>query len=330
MDQFIQYHVSSALGSLRLLETITASQSDLHTDIKSLRESLSDFVEPASGDALRLPLAYQNNCSDRFMFANRVVGFLEFTIDILGEEYDDPEINRLKQGWIPQAFKVLTRVSTHISVQARLAVTQRVAGLYVIVDPEAILDRDIVDVADSALKGGATVLQLRDKNRDKGEILTLARDLASLCRSYGALFIMNDQADVALSSGSDGLHVGQSDLPVNEARKTLSDVQIIGRSNNGVDESLESLGQGADYLAVGAIFRTSTMGKGSRNAVGPEMITRVKERVDKPVVAIGGITADNIVDVVRAGADSVCVVSAITLAEDPYSATAHLAELMRV
>ena len=100
---------------------------------------------------------------------------------------------------------------------------------------------------------------------------------------------MNDDAAVALASGADGLHVGQSDLPVPDARRILSDAQIVGRSNNGVEEALESQAAGADYLAVGAVYATATMGKSARKAVGPEMIAAVKAAVSQPVVAIGGI-----------------------------------------
>ena len=205
---------------------------------------------------------------------------------------------------------------------------QKVRGLYVIVDPEATRGRDVVAVAEAALRGGASLIQLRDKTRDKGEVLEIARALKSLCDQHDALFIVNDDADIAYLSESHGLHVGQTDLPVAEARRVLSPDQIVGRSNNGTTEALESERQGADYLAVGAVFSTTTMGKSGRTAVGAEMIRDVKEAVSAPVVAIGGINAGNIAHVARAGADCICVVSAVTYAEDPERAAAELVEII--
>ena len=205
---------------------------------------------------------------------------------------------------------------------------RKVRGLYVIVDPEATKGRDVVEVAAAALRGGASVIQLRDKTRDKGEALEAARAIRALCDKHNALFIVNDDADITFLSEAHGLHVGQTDLPVAEARRALSPEQIVGRSNNGVGEAQESEAQGADYLAVGAIYATTTMGKSGRRALGPEMIRRVKQAVSAPVVAIGGINAGNIADVARAGADCICVVSAVTYAEDVEGATAELVAWM--
>lgn len=203
---------------------------------------------------------------------------------------------------------------------SRQETAARVSGLYVIVDPEATRGRPVLEVAEAALRGGATVLQLRDKLNDAGHVLATARALQELCAGYGALFIMNDDPAIALASAADGLHVGQTDLPVPDARRVLSDAQIVGRSNNGVQEALESQAAGADYLAVGAVYATGTMGKSARKAVGPQTIEAVKAAVSRPVVAIGGIDRTNVAEVVRAGADCVCVVSAVTMADNPEHA----------
>ena len=205
---------------------------------------------------------------------------------------------------------------------------RQVRGLYVIVDPEATKGRDVVEVAEATLRGGTSVIQLRDKMRDKGEALRVARTIKALCHAHDALFIVNDDADIALLSDAHGLHVGQTDLPVGEARRVLAPEQIVGRSNNGVEESLHSAGQGADYVAVGTIYSTTTMGKSGRTALGPDMIRQVKQAVSVPVVAIGGINADNIAEVASAGADCICVVSAVTYADDPERATAELVEII--
>ena len=138
---------------------------------------------------------------------------------------------------------------------------------------------------------------------------------------------MNDHADVALVSGAHGLHVGQTDLPVESARRVLEPHQLIGNSNGTMDEAVRSSADAVDYIAVGAIYSTTTMGKSGRREVGPEMITRVKDAVGQPVVAIGGINETNIAEVASAGADCACVVSAITFSDDPREATRKLVEL---
>ena len=214
-----------------------------------------------------------------------------------------------------------------LGARARMQKTESLRGIYVIVDPEATRGRPVVDVAVQSLEGGAKVVQLRDKLNDKGPMLEVARELNSVCAEYDALFVMNDHADLARASDADVLHVGQTDLPVSEARQILSPHQLIGNSNGGMEEARQSMEDSVDYIAVGAIYSTTTMGKSGRRALGPEMIERVKEMVTKPIVAIGGISSSNIVDVVKAGADSVCVVSAITFADDPRAATKELVDL---
>ena len=203
----------------------------------------------------------------------------------------------------------------------------RVRGIYVIVDPEATRGRPVIEVARASLEGGARVVQLRDKLRDKGPMLETACELKALCDGFDALFVMNDHADVAVVSEAHGLHVGQTDMPVEAARRALEQHQIVGSSNGTKEEVLRSSEQGVDYIAVGAIYATTTMGKSGRRALGPEMITRVKSEVSQPVVAIGGINETNIGEVAAAGADCVCVVSAITFADDPRTATRKLVEL---
>ena len=204
---------------------------------------------------------------------------------------------------------------------------EMVRGIYVIVDPEATRGRPVVEVARSSMEGGARVVQLRDKLRDKGPMLETACVLKALCDEFGALFVMNDHADVALVSGAHALHVGQTDLPVEAARRVLEPNQIVGNSNGSMEEALRSADEAVDYIAVGAIYSTTTMGKSGRTALGPEMIARMKSAVGQPVVAIGGINETNIGEVAAAGADCACVVSAITFADDPRAATRRLVEL---
>jgi thiamine-phosphate diphosphorylase len=204
----------------------------------------------------------------------------------------------------------------------------RVAGLYVIVDPQLTNGRDVVEVARAALKGGATAIQLRDKVHDKGDQLLVAHRLKELCDQFGAAFIVNDHADLAVAANAHGLHVGQHDLPVPEARRILKIYQFIGTSNALPEEAQASLAQEADYLAVGAMYGTTSK-EGTRPA-GVEALRRVRLLVrDVPVVAIGGINLANVGPVLEAGADGICVISAVGMAEDPEAAARALVERIR-
>ena len=330
MNPFVAVQVQSAIEDIRFLEAFITAPLGLYSDIKMLRESLP-FPEAAevSRDELRQRRAAVGLITESpQQLTLAAISSLRAAVDILEQVKDDPEVSKLREGWISRARMVLDRSEAKVAGQLRADIASRVRGLYVIVDPEATRGRDVIEVAAASLEGGVSVLQLRDKTRDKGEVVPIAREIRSLCDSHDALFIMNDDADVAVASGAHGLHVGQTDLAVGEARMSLALHQIVGRSNNGMEQAMDSQQQGADYLAVGAVYATSTMGKSGRNAVGPETISKVKEVADQPVVAIGGIDAGNIADVTRAGADCVCVVSAVTLADDPEAAAASLVQLM--
>ncbi len=210
--------------------------------------------------------------------------------------------------------------------QPRAETAARVRGLYVIVDPEAIRGRPVLEVAEAVLEGGASLVQLRDKTGDMETVLPTARAIRALCEARNALFIVNDDPALAAASGAHGLHVGQDDMPVAEARRIMGPGTIIGRSNNTIQEVEASRDAGADYLAVGAVFATSTMGKGQRPVVGTDLITTAKQAADQPIVAIGGINRHNAAEVMRAGADCICAVGAITLADDPKAATEAMVE----
>ncbi len=151
------------------------------------------------------------------------------------------------------------------------------------------------------------------------ELLPLARQLARRCREVGALFIVNDRADLALAAGADGLHVGQDDLPARRARQILRPGMILGVSTHDPEQARRAVADGADYVAVGSIYPTTT--KAGFQLVGPDLIRRVRPEVPVPLVGIGGITADNAGAVLAAGADAVAVISALCAAPDPEAAT---------
>jgi thiamine-phosphate diphosphorylase len=199
----------------------------------------------------------------------------------------------------------------------------KVRGLYVIVDPQQTRGRDPVEVARKALAGGARIMQWRDKTRDKGEQLLQAQAIRDLCHERDALFIVNDHVDLALAPSADGAHLGQKDLPPALVRPWVPKGFLLGVSSNTVEEAQRAERDGADYVAVGAIFTTST--KEVTRAASPERLREVKAAVRIPVVAIGGINEGNIDQVIAAGADAVAVISAVCLADDVEAAARRLA-----
>jgi thiamine-phosphate diphosphorylase len=204
--------------------------------------------------------------------------------------------------------------------------TNGIGGLYVIIDPDACGGRNPVDIARLALEGAST-LQWRDKQREKGDQLPDARAIRELCERHGATFIVNDHIDLALIVRADGVHLGQHDLPVAEARSITPDSFVIGASTNNVAEARAAEAAGAHYIAIGAVFPTASKEPQRTRAASIERVREVKSAVRVPVVAIGGIKATNAADVIDAGADAIAVISAVCGASDPSSAARELAAL---
>ena len=174
------------------------------------------------------------------------------------------------------------------------------------------------------------MLQLRDKLRDKGEILPLAVELQKLCQANDVLLIINDHVDLAATIGPDsvGVHVGQTDLPVAHARRVLAPQQVLGWSNREIPLLIESQEMGADHVAFGAIYPTSTK-PGGKGPQGPERVKEARAVTQVPLVCIGGITSENVAPVVEAGADAICVAAAVGLAVEPEAAALKLVEAIR-
>ena len=198
----------------------------------------------------------------------------------------------------------------------------RLTGLYVIVDTQALGNRDAIEAAAQAIRGGAKIIQLRDKHSEKSKLLDIAQKLKDLCQKSEILFIINDHLDIALAADADGLHIGQEDLPLSLARRELPVDKIIGCSVTNLKQSLKAEQEGADYIAVGAIFPTPT--RRDYEVVGIEHLRQIKQRISIPVVAIGGISRDNITEVMAAGADAAAVISAILNQDDIEKATAEM------
>lgn len=196
-------------------------------------------------------------------------------------------------------------------------------SLYLVTDRKLLGARDLVQSIELAIQGGVTLVQLREKSLSTREFLELAIRVKEITSRYRIPLIINDRLDLALAVDADGLHVGQNDLPMIKARELFPN-KIIGVSVSTLTEALLAQQQGADYLGVGAIFRTTT--KADAPVVSLEQLERIKKSVTIPVVAIGGINENNLKRVMATGIDGVSVVSAILAKESILKATRQLRE----
>jgi thiamine-phosphate pyrophosphorylase len=197
--------------------------------------------------------------------------------------------------------------------------------LCVITDPMLAPGRDHVGIAAAAVTGGAEMVQLRDKAGDLRELLPQARAIQALCRSHGAIFIVNDRLDLALAAGADGVHVGQEDLPAEAVRRLLGPGRILGVSTHSRGQAEAARMAGADYIGFGPMFPTGTKDTG-HTPRGLEALREVRAAVDLPILAIGGLRLETVTDVIAAGATAVAVVSAIVAAADIAAAAAAFRE----
>ncbi|MFC1998720.1 thiamine phosphate synthase [Chloroflexota bacterium] len=204
----------------------------------------------------------------------------------------------------------------------------RIKGVYLILDYGFLNGRSEIEVAQQAIDGGVKIIQLRDKQRSKSEILKTARKLKQLCAKTNVLFIVDNHIDIALASDADGVHLGQTDLPVDEARKLMPVDKIIGCTSASLDEALLAQQQGADYISVGAIYPTQS--KADVRLAGVETLREIKRKITLPVVAIGGINLDNIKQVLDSGANAVAVISVIMNREDIKAAAFELTKCFKI
>ena len=212
-------------------------------------------------------------------------------------------------------FELYTIEQEMLSRLLRQDKAKLIRGLCAIIDTQALKGRLHHEVASQVIRGGARIVQLRDKVLPKKELMTIAIKLKEICAGHDVLFIINDHLDIALASDADGLHLGQNDLPVRVARQLLPIDKILGCSTNTLEQALTAEADGADYIGVGSIYPTSS--KETAVIVAPERLRQVRRAVSLPIVAIGGINEDNAAEVISAGADAIAVISAILKTESP-------------
>lgn len=197
--------------------------------------------------------------------------------------------------------------------------------VYVITEARPERGRSHRNVAESALRGGATALQLRMKDDPARLLVEVGQSLLPLCRAAGVPLVINDRVDVALVIGADGAHVGQDDLPAGPVRALLGPDRVLGVSASTVEEAVAAWRAGADYVGVGPVYRTTTKADAGE-PVGLDRIREISRAVPIPVVGIGGITPETAAEVIRAGAAGVAVITAVSLADDMVEATRRLRE----
>lgn len=192
--------------------------------------------------------------------------------------------------------------------------------LYVITDEKIGGGLSHAEIARRAVAGGADAIQLRDKGLSGRDLFSTATAIRKITCDAGAQFIVNDRLDVALASGADGVHLGESDLPIEHARKIVPPGFIVGSSVKSVITAVESEAEGADYVALSPTFPTR-----SKEDAGPghglAILSAIRSEISIPLIAIGGITTENVVDVIEAGADGVAVISAVVGQPDITAAT---------
>lgn len=194
--------------------------------------------------------------------------------------------------------------------------------LYVIVDRSASKGRDLAEITRQAIRGGADVIQLRDKAAKAVALVEEGRRLLHITKPAGVPLIINDHVDAAIAIGADGVHLGQEDMPVLEARQLLGSGVIIGKSTHSLQQALDADREPIDYLALGPIYPTPT--KPDYPFVGLELIGQVASVIAHPMVAIGGIDERTLPDVLASGATCVAVVRAVCAAEHPEAAARKL------
>jgi len=195
--------------------------------------------------------------------------------------------------------------------------------LYAVTDQSWLKENEtLLDVVKEVLKNGATFLQIREKDLNEKDFETEAKKLQDICKEYHVPYVVNDNVDIAIKIGADGVHVGQSDIKGRDIRALIGTDKILGISAGTVEEAVAAEQAGADYIGVGAVFGTSTK-KNARN-MSIDRLKEIVEAVDIPVVAIGGINASNMSELAGSKVDGVAVVSAIFAAENPGEATKDL------
>jgi thiamine-phosphate pyrophosphorylase len=342
VTRIIDENLNRLAEGLRVLEDIARmvlNDSELTTRLKTLRHSLVRADLPfnlallrardAAGDvgaALEAPGQNEPRPLSIIVIAN--ARRAQESLRVLEETAKLPEIaGQLDSHTFQQARFTLYSIEKELAARlTRKEMRRQIHGLYVVLDTAVLKGRSPLEAAGELVQAGVKIIQLRDKTTAKKQLLPVARAVAALCRRHGVLFIINDYLDIALAAEADGLHIGQTDLPAEDARRLLSPDKILGVSVTTVAEARAAEIAGADYLGVGAVYPTAS--KDDAPPVGVERIQKIRQGVTLPLAAIGGINLNNVKEVVAAGADVICVISAVLNAQDIQAAARQMITLI--
>lgn len=295
-----RHRVAAIVHAIGANELLNAR--NIESDVGRDSKTASELARGDAEDVVRAAFA-------RLSEALRSVG--EFA------KVESPNAATLAESLRYDAYALETALLSRGERRARFASVR----LYVIVT-EALCRRGWIETAEAALRGGATCLQIREKTLGDRELLRRARLLRELCGKHGALFIVNDRPDIALSSDADGVHLGQDDLPLTEARRILGGDRLIGLSTHDAEQFHAAVAQRPDYVAFGPLFESPT--KPQPQVPGVAGFAPLRSLTNLPLVGIGGITAVRAGEVRRAGVDVLCACSAVIAATDPERAAAEL------
>lgn len=202
--------------------------------------------------------------------------------------------------------------------------------LYLITEESLSEGRKTLEVVKKAARAGVDVVQMREKNLSLREKFRLGKEIKKICKKYEIDFIVNDRVDLALALGADGVHLGQSDLPLQAARRILGSDKIIGLSACQDEEIVQAEVGGADYIGVGAVFKTNSKKlEHKKNGIGIKRIAEVREQTELPIIAIGALNQNNSPSVIKKGADTISVITAITAAKNIKKETAVFKKIIK-
>jgi thiamine-phosphate pyrophosphorylase len=353
--RLIDANLNRSCEGLRVLEDTARfllNDADLTRRLRALRHQLANETRLLLGaDLLQqrdsehdvgltrsatLPSAEANMESDEETASLRSLSALvaanakraEQALRVMEELARLPEMSSvLNSGSLEQARFALYGIERELASRlTRRDKAERMLGLYLVLDRQFLAGRDELDIAGQAIAGGVRVIQLRDKVGQKGELLRIARKLKQLCSQAGVLLIINDHLDLAIAADADGLHIGPQDLPLSVVRRQLPIDRIVGCSVTTPSQATRAQLEGADYIAAGSIFPTTT--KRGATVMGVDTLKEIRRTISVPLVAIGGIGPNNIKQVVAAGADGIAVVSAVLGEKDVRLAVERLIAAM--
>ncbi len=296
----LRSELTETLKAMPVDEMITSRDTpgDIGTEISSPTESMRENLKDVAAAACK-----------------RLTESLR-TIEEYGKIVSpDQVLNRERMRY--NAYTLEQRIMSRIMVGSRLADVK----LYVLIT-SSMCPGSARETARAAIAGGADVIQVREKDVSDAQFLALAAEMRELADETGRMLIINDRPDIASLVGADGVHLGQTDLPIAEARRLLRPGAVVGRSCHDMRQVRAAVTEGADYISVGPMFETATKDAGP--LAGPELLREATGHVDLPIVPIGGITAENVDVLIEAGAKRVAVCSTVCSADDPKAAAAAI------